>query len=104
MSNFKYSFTNEYTYKEGYFQNETSANLGIIWWLLAPHGTNMVAPRVPGEVLSEYPELSTKLELSFINFFHEMDGYSYKQKIEDKFSYNLRAQYETLTYSYQFNN
>lgn len=101
MSNFKYSFTDDYTYKEGYFQNETSANLGITWWLMAPHGTNMVAPAVPGEVLSEYPELSTKLELSFINFFKEMDGYSYKQKIEDKYSYRLRAEYETLTYNYQ---
>lgn len=101
LSNFKYSFTHEYTYKEGYFQNETSANLGITWWLMAPQGTSMVAPGVPGEVLSEYPELSTKLEISSINFFKEMDGYSYKQKMEDKYSYRLRAEYETLTYNYQ---
>lgn len=102
ITNFSYSFTNDYTYKEAYFESEKSPTLGITWSVLAPKGTKIVAPKLPRELIKLYPEMGNEvIHFSSINFQHHLDGYTYQEMLEDSYAYRLRATYETIRYTYR---
>lgn len=102
ITNFSYSFTNDYTYKEAYFENEESPTLGITWSVLAPKGTKIVTPKLPRELIKLYPEMGNEvIHFSFIEFRQHLDGYTYQDMLEDSYSYRLRATYEWIRYTYR---
>lgn len=101
MTQFNYSFTNDYTYKNGFFESKKVAELGISWSITSGKGMALVPPTIPQELLKLHPDLKTEaLSLTIINFYHELDGYSYRQKIDDTFTGKRRSAYETIGYSF----
>jgi len=103
MFNLRYTLEGSYSYKFIFGSVEEENN--TLWWFVnAPEGTDFVTPRIPDEILAQYPYLKQdQLPIRAARFSESLGGSTYEDFIRRYFERTPgRTNFEEIRYYKQF--
>lgn len=103
LYNLEYSFDQPHTYKNFSFSAEQE-DKSLRWIFLVPEGLEVIAPKIPDEILAKYPFLKqNSLPVKYVSFVEYLDGFSYMDFVRSQLEgRSEREQFEELRYFFQF--